>query len=157
MKKKEQIKQLKRQLNNSLNRPQEVTGKDEAWMRQKVYKKNSLAPFQAIGPIRDKDTMALAEKNEAPIELDIFDLLDTVSKSSYHLFITFKLKRRSRTNLIDIVVPTTANEKANFSKNLKPLKDVGIVKKVILNQYMFNPHLIKCIELDNAKERWSSI
>lgn len=162
MKKKKEIRHLKKQLaqvqqqaHELANRPPETTAKDETWKRQKSYAKNNLAPFAPIAPLRDMITMETAERNNTQCQKDIFDRLGIVGKEAYDLFIDLKLHRHTATNIINYsTIGYTKTQKETFSRKLSKLKVQDIVKRIMIGQYMFNPHLIKCIEQDAALKRW---
>ena len=109
--------------------------------------KEKLGKFQAIGRIN-----SMYSKKET--NLDIFNLLDQVSKPAYSLFNQLK-SNRNPTNNISFIKTSQMNksQKTMFSSRILELKKQNIIKKAFTidrtkpiqkGSYIINPNLILC-------------
>jgi hypothetical protein len=101
---------------------------------------------------------------------DILDMLDKVSKGAFRLFNEIKKRRSPNSNLAHYpTVDFNKTQRESFSRQLKELRDLGLVKvakrkmvgvdleKPYLIQrqtYMINPDLVKCWHYEDAAMLW---
>lgn len=130
---------------------------DEFVVRRK--RKNRFPPFQAMGVIGD---MSLPP--HTMVATDLVDILIGLTKGGQKLFQVFKNRRDPETNLCHYVKPEmTRSDQAVFSRNLKELIDVGLIKKtkeapgMVGTPYMINPNIIMCREYDFYSKLWDKL
>lgn len=100
-------------------------------------KKNFLNPYTTIGGLNNMNTI-LKERH------DIFDLLGSVSRPAYALFNELKNVRDPKTNECHYSTRTfDAGKKEVFSRRLRELKKLEIIKRRKIGVYLINPNLIK--------------
>lgn len=120
------------------------------------YKEN-YGSFQAISPLRAHE----------PGEPDIFDLLASISTSSFKVFNALKVKRNEKNSLCHY--PTdklSKSERVMFNRGVRKLMGKNIIKRVPVsseiinvrkNTYMINPVMIKCKDYQNACSIWGQL
>ncbi|OFE12349.1 hypothetical protein PHACT_03695 [Pseudohongiella acticola] len=120
------------------------------------YKEN-FGSFQAISPLRTSET-------SGP---DIFDLLASVSHSSFKVFNKLKAKRNEKNSLCHYRTDKLSkSEREMFNRGVRQLVGKNIIKRVPVssevtnvrkNTYMINPVIIKCWEYEEACSVWMQL
>ncbi len=119
-----------------------------------------MGPFSAIGPLSTTDSQ----------EEDLLDLLDKVSKGAFKLFNELKKRRSQNSNLCHYpTISLNKTQRESFSRQLRELRDVGVVKvakrKMVgvdlekpylieRQTYMINPDLVKCWHYEDSAMLW---
>lgn len=142
-----------------MNRPHYIVAveNDECLKKVKLPTEH-YAPFSMIGKMRTMSHNTLSD-------LDIFDKLTKVSKSSLVLFNELKLRLDPNTNLTCYPpVGGSRSEKVMYHKYIKELIGEGIIAKaktiditepVPNYSYMINPYLVKPFQNEKAKKVWN--
>src|SRR5690606_21718241 len=120
------------------------------------YKQN-WGKFQAISPFskHERDTP------------DLFDRLSLLPSTAWKSFNRLKRARNMNNSLCHCpTAKLTKSEREMFNRGVKSLVSQQIVKRVPVsnghilvkkNTYMLNPHLIMCIDSDEARSLWSRL
>lgn len=141
----------------------QALGSDEEIVIRK-RKKRIDGTFSAIGRISNTKTGVFT--------MDVFDLLDKVSKGAFHVFRELKFNRNEDNNTVHYpTVEWSKTKRETFSRQLKELRDVDLVRVVkksiesyrpnITYQferqtYIINPAFIKCWDSVEADWLWGS-
>ncbi len=131
---------------------------DEVAATHKIHKE-PFGRFQAIGEIDNMHTLG-----KTPLKTDIFNLLESISKSAFGIFNALKCRRDPRTNLASYCLDNpTKSQQVVFYRGLAELKAKGIVVKArTINElkpvpkhcYMINPFLLKAQHTREAEITW---
>jgi len=115
--------------------------------------------FQAIGGVNN-----VYNTTKKPVSTDIFTRISRMSKSAILLFEELKNNRYPENNLCTYALDNpTRSQQVMFNKYIAEMKKQDIIVKAITlnalkpvpkNTYMFNPHLIKCYEQQEAELTW---
>lgn len=104
--------------------------------------------------------------------MDVFDLLDKVSKGAFSVFNNLKYNRSEEDNVTQYVGDEmNKTERESLSRRLKELKDVGLIRRVKKelksgggkvytfkdprNTFIINPEMIRCQDHDEAEHLWN--
>lgn len=142
---------------------------EEVVIRRKTGRK-IIGRFSAIGPI----TNAKHRNRRGIMQVDVFDLLDQVSKGAFSVFNNLKLNR-SEDNNVGLHVPEeelSKTDRESVSRRLRELKDVGLIRgmkkhiddmsdptrkyefKDWRKTFIINPQMIRCNNHDEAVYLW---
>lgn len=141
-------------------------GKDEEVIIRKKH--TSLrAPFSAVGALSNSRHRRKSMREH----MDIFDLLDQVSKGAISIFRKLKFERNEKINVAFYDTSAlTKTQKETFSRNLRELKVVDLVRvlpKVVnslvpnmvynygKHTYIINPEMLRCFNHDEAEYLWN--
>jgi len=122
--------------------------------------KDNYAPFSMVGELRKQNT----RKNY----MDIFDRLNTVSKSALNVFNQIKLNLDPKIGIATMSdwADYTPNQRRELNRRLAELRKVDLVLKLrsvdgLLKpakySYMVNPYLMIPKEYTEAKELWAAV
>ena len=132
-----------------------------------IVRKKSIsikAPFSAVGQLSNANI-----KRKESI-MDIFDLLAKVSKGAVGAFRELKYHRDEENNVTKYdTSELSKTHKESFSRQLKELRDVGLIRSVSgemkglkpnvvyrygRNTHIINPELLRCFYHDEAALLW---
>jgi predicted transcriptional regulator len=122
-------------------------------------------PFSAVSTLTNKN------RRRKVAQMDVFDLLDKVSKGSFSVFNNLKFNRSEDDNTTQYVgEEMNKTEKESLSRRLKELKDVGLIRRVKKelhsptgkvyvfkdprNTFIINPDMIRCNNHSEAEHLW---
>lgn len=126
-------------------------------VRNRKYRRENYSPFSMIGVIRD-----MRNRDREPI--DIFEILEKVSKKAFSVFNEVKLNRDPATNMCHFPINhlprsaqvsiRTALGELYKAEILRKAKTINLLNPLPRQTYMINPYMIKCWDYEEAKEIW---
>ena len=122
-------------------------------------------PFSAVSVLTNKN------RRRKVAQMDVFDLLDQVSKGSFSVFNNLKFNRAEEDNITQYVgEDMNKTDKESLSRRLKELKEVGLIRRVKKelhgkngkvytfkdprNTFIINPDMIRCNNHSEAEHLW---
>lgn len=141
-------------IKNILSNTQQTYVPDGHKMTITRDRKEDYGKFQAISELRC----------ERRPNLDVFDLLQSVSNAAFERFNHLKVHRDEYTNICTIPVPyNNRSEQVMFNRHLSELKKIDLVKKIPGRRntgslsFMINPVFIRCRNYADAQLMWGQL
>jgi hypothetical protein len=154
-------------MNNLINRETITVDlkNNEVLIRKKTVR-SIRTPFSAVSALTNK------KRQRRVTQMDVFDLLDKVSKGSFSVFNNLKFNRSEEDNITQYAGDElNKTEKESLSRRLKELKDVDLIRRVKKelksssgkiytfkdprNTFIINPDMIRCNNHNEAEYLWN--